>query len=191
MEAGDYCIRDTCDECHARKIRCVSAINGCVACHKYGRRCLYGRRMKMGRPRTRRRNTMEGNPPKRLADTEAVDWDSHPNSLLAPVSQRDIECSTSNIRNDSWRNFVGHSSLLQGENDWCLDFTSMQANHQGVTHYPRYAAIRIHHLPLALTSTLTLHLAHGAQKATLHRSRILHLPRHTITQASPIISASA
>lgn len=136
MQAGDYRIRDTCDECHARKIRCVSAINGCVACHQYGRRCLYGRRMKMGRPRTRRRNTMEGNPPKRLAEAEAVDWDSHPNSLLAPVPQRDLECSKPTTRYDSWGDFAGHSSILQGENDWCSDFASMQANHQGVTHYP-------------------------------------------------------
>ena len=183
MEAGDFCIRNSCDECHVRKIRCVSSINVCVACHQHGRKCSYGRRLKMGRPRTRRGNTMEGNPPKRLAEAEALDWDSDSNSLLAPVPQQDLECSKPTIG-------YGHSSILHGENDWCLDYASTQGNHQGVTHYLRYVLIRIHHLPFALTSTLTLHLAPVAQKATLHRSRILRLPGHTISRASPLTLAN-
>lgn len=48
-------LRDACDTCHRRKIRCpTEAVGACSNCRKSGQVCVYSPRSEMGRPRRKR-----------------------------------------------------------------------------------------------------------------------------------------
>jgi len=46
--------REACEECHHRKIRCVTERGACQNCIQFGRSCTYSPRVPMGRPRKRK-----------------------------------------------------------------------------------------------------------------------------------------
>ena len=53
---GEYQIREACDRCHHRKVRCNRnpSASDCVSCQYNGHSCTYSPRSKMGRPRATR-----------------------------------------------------------------------------------------------------------------------------------------
>lgn len=137
METGSHCIRGSCDECHARKIRCVARLGSCEACSQYGRRCFFSPRSTMGRPRTSMRNSTHESSTKRLADTKIFDWSAKWNPSSPPRSQQGTDNSTDASLYNLWGNFTGQDPSISGANAWSLDCAIVQEKYQKMPHCPR------------------------------------------------------
>lgn len=137
MSSHGHVVRDSCDECHSRKVRCIASTNSCQACCQYGRRCVFSARSKMGRPRTRRRKTIQETSPLRPKAFKGLDWSTTWSLPPTPSCEHNAAIGTDTATYNPLEHFSAQQPGASVQNYWPLDYTSMQGTYQETPHYPR------------------------------------------------------
>jgi len=92
--------REACDECHHRKVRCVSGNGACHNCISLHKSCIFSHRTLMGRPR------------KRKADTSLRELRTQP-SVTAPHFENLPTASNTTKQHDQSSASLGPSLISQ------------------------------------------------------------------------------